>query len=631
MQNKVTTKKDKQNCPRIVMALTMLLLVGLFIIGCEDDGDDNSNADAEADINIDDGSKVAVLTAATHGGIGPLTEAHAGWKKGPCLSCHTDEHLGGFPVSACAHCHGLNGAPVKPEGHVDNSCAEAGCHEKQHAPLVLSPPNDCRSCHTYASQAPCTHTENYDVVVIGAGGGGLSAATKLAKEGENVLLIEQHYKPGGCMVTFDRGDYTFEASLHGYGDMGFGTLATLGIKDDIKMVSSEVMYRAVFPDFTIDIPEDIEDYRAVLKKQFPEQAAGIDVIVDDIKAMNVMKYNDMSVSEALSSIGITDEKLIAVLSQLSGFLAGGPDSLPASLFLSMLWGYHMGGYYYLEGGSQSISDALAAEFQAAGGTLKLNSRATKIVTEGDRATQVQTDNGGCYNAGHVISNANLPDTYLKMVGEAHLPNDVVQEVKTKEPAPTIATLYLGVDHDYTDLFPSGTHEMFIVPDYNTDLGTAVEKCNQEGGRFALGNYTALDPLSAPPGKNAIAIAIMFGWDCNEEWQWNKSYADYNAYKAELAELFIARAEEYLPDLSAHVEVIEMATPRTAAAYTLNPKGSWAGFGISPDSKGTEFMNDEAHKTPISNLFITGAWVGVAGQSVVLTSGLKAAQLVLEAK
>jgi len=59
-----------------------------------------------------------------------------------------------------------------------------------------------------------SQTMKYDVIIIGAGLGGLTAGAKLAKEGKKVLLIEQHFKPGGCATTFRRGDFTFEVGLH---------------------------------------------------------------------------------------------------------------------------------------------------------------------------------------------------------------------------------------------------------------------------------------------------------------------------------------------------------------------------------------------------------------------------------
>ncbi|MBW6481061.1 MAG: FAD-dependent oxidoreductase, partial [Bacteroidales bacterium] len=45
---------------------------------------------------------------------------------------------------------------------------------------------------------------NHDIIIIGAGLGGLTAGANLAKQGKKVLLIEQHDRPGGCATTFTR-------------------------------------------------------------------------------------------------------------------------------------------------------------------------------------------------------------------------------------------------------------------------------------------------------------------------------------------------------------------------------------------------------------------------------------------
>jgi phytoene dehydrogenase-like protein len=591
------------------------------------DVDSDSDTDTDTDTGSDTDDEIDGLTSATPGAGHLLDESHTGWSNPGGPSCHDGAHGNGFPVPACAHCHGTNGAPPRPSDHTDGDCG--ACHESQHSPLALTPPNDCRSCHAFESTDACAFTENYDVVVIGAGGGGLAAATHLAKNGQNVLLIEQHYKVGGCMVTFERGGYTFEASLHAFDGMGLGTLNDLGVLGDVEPVSSEIMYRSIFPDFTIDVPADVEQYRALLKERFPDEAAHIDELFDVMTAFDLSTYQDMSLSEMLDSIGIEDEKLTAVITQLSGFLAVGPENLPASLFIAMWAAYHTLGYYYFVGGSQSITSALAELFVENGGALKLHSSARKIVVEDGLATQVQTSDGGCYNTSHVISNANLPDTYLTMVGEENLPSDVVQDAKTKEPAPTISMIFLGVNWDYTDLFPSDTHEMWVQINYGEGFDdAAVEQCDMEEQGFVLANYTTLDPTNAEPGKNVIIISTGLGWNCGDEWKWNDSYEDYNAYKKQLADYFIERAEEYLPDLSAHIEVLEVGSPRAIQAYTLNPKGSWAGYGVDPEA-GLSFMDAEAHKTPIPNLFLTGAWVVGAGQSVVLNSGITAANIVLD--
>ena len=65
-------------------------------------------------------------------------------------------------------------------------------------------------------------TKEYDVVVIGAGNGGLTAAAWAAKKGLKVLLCEQHNLPGGFASSFVRGRFEFEPSLHELSDIGEG-------------------------------------------------------------------------------------------------------------------------------------------------------------------------------------------------------------------------------------------------------------------------------------------------------------------------------------------------------------------------------------------------------------------------
>lgn len=63
----------------------------------------------------------------------------------------------------------------------------------------------------------------FDVVVIGAGNGGLTAAASLAKAGFKTLILERHNVPGGCATSFCRGRFEFEVALHqlsGYGQAG---------------------------------------------------------------------------------------------------------------------------------------------------------------------------------------------------------------------------------------------------------------------------------------------------------------------------------------------------------------------------------------------------------------------------
>lgn len=247
-----------------------------------------------------------------------------------------------------------------------------------------------------------------------------------------------------------------------------GSFKKLGIYDKVKPLRLDPMYRISGPGGeNIDIPADADEYADMLKERYPSEAEGIDSlwaklrsvdrviriifhfqnagkdiegadVTDLLAAMEAAGLTDelfevqalmtgTTLSEFLADY-IHDEELISIFTQLSGFAGTGPDDVSAMFFIVMWGGYHLGGYYYFEGGSQSVSDALAEVIEENDGSVRLNTRVARIVIGADGlAERVITDDGVCYNARYVISNASAPVTMLDMVGEEYLPTDPTAE------------------------------------------------------------------------------------------------------------------------------------------------------------------------------------------------------------
>ena len=95
--------------------------------------------------------------------------------------------------------------------------------------------------------------KNYDIIVIGAGCGGLTAAAFAAKEGKKVLLLERHHVPGGFSSSFVRGRFEFDVSLHELcrfsNEAGLGELRILfdylGISNKIQWTSISEAFRLI--------------------------------------------------------------------------------------------------------------------------------------------------------------------------------------------------------------------------------------------------------------------------------------------------------------------------------------------------------------------------------------------------
>ena len=655
---------------RLVLLVTCLSLL-VFVTACGDDDDDNdddnndndnddaADDDAADDDAADDDTTVDATSSATPGRDDTqLSDAHSGWKNADCFACHDDQHRGGFSAGECATCHGNNGATQRPANHAINGCAD--CHADSHAGANFVSPANCVACHKYEDGGLCPATADFDVVVIGSGGGGVTAAAALARGGLNVALVEQHYKVGGYMNTFRRGDYNFDASLHAIGGLeGDGgaaeSLRSVGVLDNIKPIKCDPIYRSIFPGLDVEIPADIDDYRAKLKELYPDQAAGIDGLFDEMtsvyaalglvmelsedfsietlqellgdlpSALRLIEYMFVTLEDVIDRY-ITDPELAGLWAQLVTYIGDGPANLQALYFLNMWNSYHREGFYYLEGGSGAITQALADEFVANGGTLLLNTRATRIVIQDGNAVQVQTEGDACLNTRYVVSNANARYTLLTMVGAENLPADYVADVEGMEVGVATIQVFLGLDHDYTAQFP-GSHELMINDSYDMDEGFDwMRDGDAEHAPFIIANYTEVDPTTAPAGKNAIALTTYLPYDLEGTWKWNLGYDDYVDFKEEVAWILINRAMEHLPELDQHIEVLAVGTPMTNVGYSSNTEGSILGWANTPE-QGT--LRRLPQQTPIDNLILAGAWTFPGGgQSAVISSGIGAAKMIL---
>ena len=80
----------------------------------------------------------------------------------------------------------------------------------------------------YIKPKQCTE-KNYDTIVIGSGIGGMTCGAALAKLGQKVLILEQHYIPGGFTHMFKRKGYVWDVGIHAIGEVGHnrGTLSSI--------------------------------------------------------------------------------------------------------------------------------------------------------------------------------------------------------------------------------------------------------------------------------------------------------------------------------------------------------------------------------------------------------------------
>ncbi len=123
----------------------------------------------------------------------------------------------------------------------------------------------------------------YDVIVIGSGAGGLSAAVALSNLGKKVLVLEQHYLPGGWCHTFALEGHKFSPGVHYIGQLQAdgqmrAILEGLGVGPNIEFceLNPDGYDHVVFEDETFDIPKGEQAFRERLCNRFPTERDGIE-------------------------------------------------------------------------------------------------------------------------------------------------------------------------------------------------------------------------------------------------------------------------------------------------------------------------------------------------------------------
>lgn len=477
---------------------------------------------------------------------------------------------------------------------------------------------------------------DFDVVVIGAGLGGLASAAFLAKEGKRVLLLERHYVPGGYATSFLRGRFEFEISLHELSGLGdeknpgplWRMFKELGVTEKVEFLPIPDFYRCVLPDVDIVLPKGREEYEAVLCERFPHDAEGIREFTDimfkfaeealranrmGMKAVaehpeefpTLLTYFGRSLKEVRDPL-IKDPALRTVLDVICGYYCNPPSRLSFLIYALGTVSYIRFGPWHVKGRSQALSQAFMDRIEEMGGEVWLRNGARRILVEGDRVRGVVAQDGTEIACPVVVSNANPYLTCLELIGRENTPDWYLRRLGAWSGGASTVNLYLGVDCSHRDL-GLANHETFYSEGYDVDGDWMRMKAGEvmEPSDIAVTAYDAVDDEFSPPGTSSLVCTfIAFA----EPWL-RLPPERYFETKRRVAERALELAERVAPGLRDHIEVIEVATPLTNMRYSRNPAGSIIGFDETFTGSGAVRMPAEG---PLRGLYFSGAWVNIGG-------------------
>lgn len=486
-------------------------------------------------------------------------------------------------------------------------------------------------------------SRNYDVIIIGAGLGGLTAASILAKNRKRILLLEKNPIPGGYVVNFRRKGFEFDAGLH----MMFGChkngntyniLNQCGVSRKIKFLKPEYLYRGIYPDFDFRVLQsNIQSYVKLLQQMFPPEKKGIKSLFKEIKNNynGIYKFDRIGTltHEFIFSINNTCDKLLnkyiehpklrTIIFQLWPYFGLPPSKLPFFYFCYPWYDFFEGGGFYPLGGGKAIINALTKSIIKNKGDILFNHNVKKIIIKNNIAKGVIVNNGEEYFGKIIISNIDACRTFKNLIEDKMLPPEFLRELNNIEPSISAFQIYLGLNIDLKNVgFPD--YEVFINPDYDLErqFQDSIEN-NFDRVPYSMTGYSNLVKSHAPKKRSTLVITVFSGYDF-----WRKlSNRDYKKTKELMAMKLIKRAEDIIPRLSSYIDVQEVATPLTMERYTGNYKG--AIYGWAPLISQTGFRRMDS-KTPIKNLYLAGAWTRPGGGTTgVMYSGKSIAEKILK--